>query len=215
MLGLHGVTNESGHFQEDEHESGMRPCTCWCKIFEARADGERHFCHETLLRYVQKAAGDKQWEIDTHEFDDMMATKKFAPGPEGFSIVSTGERQGLGSQFLFDACQCVLEGVAVPAYFAASRTVFIPKFSDVDDNGLIARPLDALHPWTLCYCDCWIITTAIYFGLYRCSIRCILLAQRCISIRVMTDNIFEVENDCRGLKDWRIWRLSLKSRVSS
>ena len=94
MLGLHGVTNESGHFQENEHESGMRPCTCWCKIFEAGADGERHFCHETLLRYVQKASGDRQWEIDTHEFDDMMATKKFAPGPEGFSIKSTGERQG-------------------------------------------------------------------------------------------------------------------------
>ena len=38
---------------------------------------------------------------------------------------------GLGSQFLFNVFQRVLEGGAVPTHFAASRTVFIPKSSDV------------------------------------------------------------------------------------
>ena len=52
---------------------------------------------------------------------------------------------GLGSQFLFNACKHVLEGGAIPAQFAASRTVFIPKSSDVDDDGLIVRSPDALY----------------------------------------------------------------------
>ena len=86
----------------------------------------------------------------------------------------------------------MLEGGAVPTLFAASRTVFIPKSSTVDDNGLIVRPPDALRPLTLCNCDCKIVTTAICVGLHGYSIRCIHPAQRCISSNQMTDNIFEV-----------------------
>ena len=100
---------------------------------------------------------------------------------------------GLGSQFLFDVYGRVLEGCTVPTEFAASRTVFIPKSSTVDGNGLIVRPPDLLRPTTLFNCDRKIITTAICFGLHRYSIRCIHPAQRCISSRQMTDNIFEVE----------------------
>ena len=90
---------------------------------------------------------------------------------------------------LLDVCLTV----ARSHVFAASRTVFIPKSSTVDDNGLIVRSPYPLSPLTLCCCDCKIITTAIGFGLHRCSIRCIHPTQRCTSSREMTDKIFEVE----------------------
>ena len=75
----------------------------------------------------------------------------------------------------------------VLTHFVANRTAFIPKSSTVDDFGLIVRSPDALRPLTLCNCDCKIITTAICFG------RCIHPAQRCVSTRQMTDDIFKVE----------------------
>ena len=117
----------------------------------------------------------------------MMAT----PGPDGIPYSIYRCAGGLG--FLFDAYKRVLEGGAVPTELAASRTVFIPESSTVDDNGLIARQPAALRPLTLCNCDCKIITTAICFGLHRYSVRCLHPAQRCISSKQMTDTIFEVE----------------------
>ena len=69
----------------------------------------------------------------------------------------------------------------------------MPKPSTVDDNGLVVRSPDALRSWTLCNCDCKIITTAICFSLHRYSMRCIHLAQRCVATRHMTDNIFEMD----------------------
>ena len=120
--------------------------------------------HEAILRYVQKALDDILWEIDQ-----------------------------LGSQFQYKAYMHVIEGGLIWAQFAASRTVFIPKSSDVDNNGLIVRPLDALRPLTLCNCDCKLLTTAICRGLHWYTMRCIHPTQRCISNRQMTDNIFSVE----------------------
>ena len=67
----------------------------------------------------------------------------------------------------------VVEDGSVPAYFAASSTV--------DDSGLIVRSPDALHLFTLCNCDCKIITTAICFGPHKHSTRCIHPAQRCLN----------------------------------
>ena len=87
----------------------------------------------------------------------------------------------------------VLEGGAVPAHFAASRTVFFPKSSEVNGNGLVVRSPDALRPLTLCNCDCKIVTVAICCSLHRYTIRCTRPAQRCLSSRQMTDNIFETE----------------------
>ena len=46
------------------------------QVFEARTEGERHHCHETILEYVQKTPDDIQWETDKRELDEMMATKK-------------------------------------------------------------------------------------------------------------------------------------------
>ena len=101
---------------------------------------------------------------------------------------------GLGSTFLIKAYQHVLAGGLVPAQFAASGTVFIPKSYDVGNNGFIVRSPDALRQLTLCNSDCRILTTAICRGLHWYTMRCIHPSQRCISPSQMTDNI----NDCLG-----------------
>ena len=80
---------------------------------------------------------------------------------------------GLGSQFLFNAYRSLLEGGTVPEHFAESGIVFIPKTSDIDDNGRIIRSPDALRPLTLCNCDCKLLTSAICRGLHRYTMRCI------------------------------------------
>ena len=100
---------------------------------------------------------------------------------------------GLGSQFLFNAYKYLLEGGTVPEHFAESRTVLIPKTSDIDDNGRNIRSPDALRPLTLCKltlcnCDCKLLTSAICRGLHWYTMRCIHPQQRCISSRQMTDN---------------------------
>ena len=75
MLCLHASTDEEGHPLENEDDSG--------RMFQARIEGERHHCHENILRYVQKALDDICWEIDRNEFDELMAAKKeSAPGPD-------------------------------------------------------------------------------------------------------------------------------------
>ena len=67
----------------------------------------------------------------------------------------------------------VLEGGIIPALFADSTTVFIPKFSDADNNGRIVRSSEDLRPSTLCNCDCKILTPAICRGLHWYTMRCI------------------------------------------
>ena len=61
---------------------------------------------------------------------------------------------GLGSQFLFNAYKYLLEGGTIPEHFAERRTGFIPKTSDIDDNGRIIRSPVAIGPLTLCNCGC-------------------------------------------------------------
>ena len=87
----------------------------------------------------------------------------------------------------------VLKGGTIPALFAESRTVFIPKSSDVDNHGRIVRSQEALHLLTLSNCDCKILTTAICRGLHWYTMRCIQPSQRCISARLMTVNILEIK----------------------
>ena len=102
-------------------------------------------------------------------------------------------REGWAPSSFFNAYKYLLEGGTVPEHFAERRTVFIPKTSDIDDNGRIIRSPDALRPLTLCNCDCKLLTTAICPGLHWYTMRCIHPSQRCISSRQMTDNIFEIE----------------------
>ena len=191
MLCLHAVTDKDGHPLENEDES---LCEYWAKIFEARIEGERHHCHEIILGYVQKAPDDIRWEIDRHEFDELMATKwESAPGPDGIPYSICRCAGGLGSEFLNNVYKHVIEGGPVPALFAASRTVFISKSSDVYNSRRLVRSPEVLRPLTLCSCDAKILTTAICRGIPWYTMRCVHPSQRCISSRQMTDNIFEVE----------------------
>ena len=109
------------------------------------------------------------------EFDDVFAMKKdSAPGPDGIPYGAYRCAGGLGSQFVNNAYRALWEGGAVPDHFAESRTVFIPKPSDIDDNGRIIRSPDALRPLTWCNCDRKLLTSAISRGLHRYTMRCIL-----------------------------------------
>ena len=110
-----------------------------------------------------------------------------------FRTAFTFVREVLGSRFLFCACKHVLEGGTIPELFAKSRTVFIPKSPDVDNNGRIIRSLEAVLQLTLSNCDCKILTTAICRGLHWYTMRCIHSSQRCISSRQLTDKFFEIE----------------------
>ena len=147
VLTLSAVTDEEGHPLENEDESGRRLCEYWGTIFQARQEGPRHFQHEETLRFVQQAPNDINWTIDRAEFDDLLASKKdSAPGPDGIPYGVYRCAGGLGSKFLFNAYQAVLEGRNISDCFAESRTVFIPKTSDTNDLGRIIRSPDALRP---------------------------------------------------------------------
>ena len=175
MLCLHAVTDEDGHPLENEDESGRRLCDYWGTIFQARAEGPRHHQYENILRYVQKAPDDIRRVIDKNELDELMAlNKESAPGPDVIPYSFYSCAGGLGSRILFCAYKHVLEGGTIPAHFAKSRTVFIPKSSVIDDNGRIIRSPEALRPLTLCTCDCKILTTAICRGLRWYTMRCML-----------------------------------------
>ena len=152
-------------------------------------EGPRHLQHEDIFRYVQQALDDIRWTIEKTEFDELIAMKKdSAPGPDGIPYGGSGVAFSL-----FNAYRSLLEGGAVPEHSAESRTVFIPKTSDIDDNVRIIRSLDALRPLTLCNCVCKLLTSAICRGLHWCTMRCIHLSQKYISSKQMTDNIFEIE----------------------
>ena len=119
--------------------------------------------------------------LDQDEIDDLVALlEDSAPGPDGNS---QRRPQVCWWKFLFTAYQAVLEGSAVPDCFVESRTVFIPKTSDIDDNGTIIRSPDALRPLTLYNCDCKPLTSAICRGPHWYTMRCIHPSQRCISSR--------------------------------
>ena len=193
VLTLSAVTDEEGHSLETEDEIWKKTLRVVGTIFQAREEGPRHHQHEDILRYVQHAPDDISWTIDQAEFDELLALKKdLAPGPVGIPCGVYRCAGGLGSKFLFHAYKAVLEGSVIPDCFAESRTVYIPKTSDVDDLGRIIRSPDALRPLTLCKCDCKLLTSAIlsrpslvHYAMHSPS-------QRCIASRHMTDNIFEI-----------------------
>ena len=110
MLCLNAVTDEDGHLPENEDESGRKLCEHWSKILEVRVEGERHHCQETIFRYVQTAP-DIQCQIDRHDFDEIMATKKeSAPSPDGTPYSLYRCAGGLGSMFFFKVSKHILAG---------------------------------------------------------------------------------------------------------
>ena len=78
--------------------------------------------------------------------------------------------------------------------------MFIPKSAEVDAQGLIIRPPEALRHLTSCNCDRKVITAAMCSGLRRYSIECTHSSQRCVTQRIMTDNIFEIETAAVALR---------------
>ena len=76
MLCLHAVTDEDGNPLENEDFIQAEGCVNFeVRFLRPRVEGERHHCHETILRYVRKAPDDISWEIDHKE--------ESAPGPDG------------------------------------------------------------------------------------------------------------------------------------
>ena len=133
-----------------------------------------------------------QWTLRNEEFDEMTSTnKEAAPGPDGHPKNVYRCARSIGSQIF----QCIQTscGGGVSSLFAASKTVIIPNSSTVDDQGRIVRSPDPLRPFTLCHCDCKIHTTEVCSGLQQYSVSCINPAQRCVSTKQMTDNMFEIE----------------------
>ena len=190
---LNAVTDEDGHPLENEDETGRRLCEYWEVHYSSTCGrpetSPRHRLHEEILRHVQQAPDDIRWTFDRTEFDELIALEKdSALGPDGIPYGACKCAGRLGFQFLFNAYKYLLEGGTVPEHFAESRTVFIFKTSDIDDNGRIFRSPDALRPLTLCNCDCKLLTSAICRGLHWYTMRCIHPSQRCISSRHMTDN---------------------------
>ena len=99
----------------------------------------------------------------------------------GYRKASTGAREAWVLSFSSTRKKHVLEGGASLALFAESRTVFIPKSSDVDNNGHVVRSPEALRPLTLCNCA-------------RFSPRGLQwYTTICVHPWQMTDNIFEIE----------------------
>ena len=128
---------------------------------------------------------------------DWMISKKFSPskresgpGPDGFPYSVYRSAGGIDARFPFAAYQACLQGAALSTGFGVSRTVFIPKSSNVDTRERIIRSPNTLRPLTLCNCDCKVIIAAMCFVLRRFSIECIHPSQRCVTQRIMTDNIF-------------------------
>ena len=181
VLSLSAVTDEEGHPLENEDESGRRLLSIG----------------EPFSRHARKARGITSMKTFCGMSNRLLMTsvgplirlslfavkKNSAPGPDGIPYGAYRCAGGLGSQILFNAYRAVLEGSAIPDCFAESRTIFIPKSSDIDDFGRIIRSLDALRPLTLCTCDCKLLTSAICRGLHWCTMRCIHTSQRCISSR--------------------------------
>ena len=89
---------------------------------------------------AQKALDDIRWEIDRDEFDELMASKKGIRSRSRWdSMQSLQVCWRVGFSFFYNAYKYRVEGGPVPTQFAASRTVFIPKTSDIDNNGFVVR----------------------------------------------------------------------------
>ena len=90
-------------------------------------------------------------------------------------------------------CRPHYRGAGLCQGVRASRTVFIPKTDEVNAQCLLIRSLESLRPLPRGNCGCKILTAAMSSGLRRCSVECIHPSQRCVTQRIMTDNIFEIK----------------------
>ena len=175
-------------------KAARRLCLHWGCVFGVGDTGIPNDQAQMILSCVQPAHPDLNWSFQLDEFEELLASKReSAPGPDELPCSVHRSADGMGTKFLFAAFQAALRGAALHQEFGACRTVFIPKTSEVDVQGLLIRSLESLRPLTLCNCDCKILTAAMCSRLQIYSIECIHPSQRCVTQRIMTDNIFEIE----------------------
>ena len=83
---------------KNEDVTDRRLCELWCTVLEARIGGDRHHCHETFLRYVQKAHDDIRWETD-RRISWTLGHKKESASGSGIPYSFWRLAGGTGSQF--------------------------------------------------------------------------------------------------------------------
>ena len=105
---------------------------------------------QVILPFVQLALRELIRSIGLDEFEEQFASKRdSAPGPDGLPNSVCRGAGGSGAKFLFAAYQATLQGEALPYGFGASRTVFVPETSDINDQGLLIRSPESLRRLTL------------------------------------------------------------------
>ena len=87
----------------------------------------------------------------------------------------------------------MLEGGTVPEHFAESRTVFIPKTSDIDDNGRIFSSPEALRPFDAVQLRLQASRYSYLSRPPRVNHEMHTSLAEMLSSRQTTDNIFEIE----------------------
>ena len=138
---------------ENEDESGRRLCD-GVRFFRRVSKASATIAMKTSCVTSRKLLTTYAGKLTETNFDELMAGKKeSAPGPDGIPYSLYKCAGGLGSPFLYTAYTHVDDGGPILALFAASRTVFFPKSSDVDNNGCIVRSPEAPRPLTLCNCN--------------------------------------------------------------
>ena len=115
--------------------------------------------------------------------------KDSAPGPDGIPYGVYRCADAWVRSYFEMLIKPSWKEVAIPDWFAESRTIFTTLTSDIDDLGRIIRSPDVLHPLTLCNCDCELS----YIGYWSYTIPCIQPSQRWICTWQMTYNIFEID----------------------
>ena len=157
---------------------GQQLCRFLGGIFQGRDSAIPKDRCETTLRHARPTLENIMWQITREEFGELLVTKRqWAQGKRAARYRCTGKR---GTTLLLDAYQHLLRGGHPPVGFAASTTVFIPNVKDVDANGRLVRPPDALRPRTLRTCHCKIFTMEMCCGLREYSQECVHPSRRCV-----------------------------------
>ena len=143
-----------------------------------------------IVCFMQQAPRDVIWSAVLDEVEELLASKRES---------ARGRWVAVPCVLLCRLHWCQIPLRCLPGQgsgsqgFGASRRVFIPKTVKVNAQGLLIRSPDSLRRLTLCNYDCKILTAAMCSGLRGFSVECIHPSQRCVTQRIMTDNIFEIE----------------------
>ena len=170
-------------FEPDE--AARRLCQHWGGMFSARIADIPNDWAETMLASVQPAPVDLSWTLGLDEFEELLASKRESvPGPplcwRHWGKISLRGLPGLPAG---NGSPCRFWRQPNCLHFIVYRS----------------QRSRAYHPlaWSTATCHDTQLRLlsdyAISVGLRRYSIECIHPSPRCITQRIMTDNIFEIE----------------------